>query len=307
MGDGTEPAPGAHSTWQRRALLAFLVVIFGFVVYSHPLTPFFVLASAAALIFLRRCARLWLPVVMGLMTAAWILLMAQSFLAGHSAMVLGAFGQVQSSLSANVGSRVSQGNPQHEFVAAMRILTAMAIWGLAALGAIRRQRQGYHDLTYLLLAVTPFPLIVSQDYGGEMFLRIYLFALPFMVFFMATLFHSPHHRAVRRPSIWRMAAIASLCLLLVAGFLFTRYGNEHVDYKTYDEVNGISYLYHVAPPHSILLQGWEDTPWQFQDIEKYTAGSLNTAVAQFRRDWQYRGHHPVCPEPATSDLPGVHA
>ena len=204
--------------------------------------------------------------------------MAQSFLAGHSAMVLGAFGQVQSSLSANVGSRVSQGNPQHEFVAAMRVLTAMAIWGLAALGAIRRQRQGYHDLTYLLLAVTPFPLIVSQDYGGEMFLRIYLFALPFMAFFMAALFHSPHHRAVRRPSIWRMVAIASLCLLLVAGFLFTRYGNEHVDYKTYDEVNGISYLYHVAPPHSILLQGWEDTPWQFQDLEQYTTSSLNTAV-----------------------------
>ena len=267
--------------WQRSALLFFLVVIFGFVVYSHPLTPFFVLASVAVLIFLRRCNPLWLPVLMGLLTVAWILGMAQTFLVGHSSLVVGAVGQVQGSIAENVGSRVSQGNAQHSFVAAMRVVTALVVWGLAALGAIRRQRQGHHDLTYLLLAVVPFPLIALQDYGGEMFLRIYLFVLPMMVFFMATLFYNPHPRRLAllgRPSAWVTAACAAMCILLLAGFLFTRYGNEHVDYKTYDEVDGISYLYRVAPPHSVLLQGWEDTPWEFQDFEKYALDSLNTAV-----------------------------
>ena len=44
---------------------------------SHPLTPFFVLLSVAALVVLRRCRPFWLPILMAIMTGAWIFLMAQ--------------------------------------------------------------------------------------------------------------------------------------------------------------------------------------------------------------------------------------
>ena len=40
-----------------------------------------------------------------------------------------------------------------------------------------------------------------------------------------------------------------------------------------------SYLYSIAPPHSLLIEGWDDSPWQYKDYEKYTCGSLYDATS----------------------------
>lgn len=166
---------------RRWVLLTVLLVIFAFVVSSHPLTPFFVLASVTALVIFRRCTPPWLPGVMALMTAAWILLMTRAFLAGHLSWVTGDFGQFTSIFSSNVASRVS-GDTEHELIIQLRLLTTAAVWGLAFAGCIWRIRRGYLDVNAILLAIAPFPLLIVQPYGGEMLLRIYLFALPPMVF-----------------------------------------------------------------------------------------------------------------------------
>lgn len=311
------PAPGTESVSPglRRALLALLLLIFAFVVASHPLTPFFVLASVIALVFFRRCAPAWLPVVMALMTAAWILLMTRAFLAGHLDWVTGGVGHLTSIFSENVASRVS-GSPDHELIAQMRLLTTAVVWGLAFVGCLWRIRRGYRDVDAMLLAIAPFPLLVVQPYGGEMLLRIYLFALPCMAFFGASLFYneqakaqakeyaSEHaasgqqHRQNRRstrllktPALrlfasprWKAALTAGLSILLLAGFLFARYGNERQDYMTNAEVAGVQYLYNIAQPGAIFIAGTDGTPWQSQDFEKYNlfvlTDSLLSAVAQ---------------------------
>jgi hypothetical protein len=59
-------------------------------------------------------------------------------------------------------------------------------------------------------------------------------------------------------------------MLLLAGFLFTRYGNERTDYVTNAELAGVRHLYSIAPKGSLLLAGWNETAWQFQDIERYS-------------------------------------
>jgi hypothetical protein len=71
---------------QRIALLAIVLTIFVCIVYSHPLTPFFVLASVTALVFFRRCTPRWLPLLMAIIIALWLMCMAQPFLAGHPSM-----------------------------------------------------------------------------------------------------------------------------------------------------------------------------------------------------------------------------
>jgi hypothetical protein len=38
---------------------------------------------------------------------------------------------------------------------------------------------------------------------------------------------------------------------------------------TNNESQAVAYLYSVAPPHSLLLQGWTGTPWRYQDQELY--------------------------------------
>jgi hypothetical protein len=255
---------------QRAALLVILITIFAFVVFSHPLTPFFVLASVAALVFFRRCAPFWLPILMAIMTGAWIIVMAQPFLAGHLSWVTGGFGNIFNAFSANVSERVA-GSPEHTFIAKMRLVMTFFIWGLACVGAVRRLRKGHHDVSYVLLAIAPFPLLVAQPYGGEMLLRIYLFALPPVTFFAASIFFPTLSSGRSR---WTTVLIAGICITLLGGFLFSRYGNERQDYMTNAEVTGVHYLYSIARPGSIFIEGSDGTPWQLQDFEKYDTYSL---------------------------------
>jgi hypothetical protein len=264
---------------KRTMLFIILMVIFSFDVFSHPLTPFFVITSVTILVIFRRCGPWWLPLLLDIMTVAWILVMAQPFLVGHADLVVGSVGQVNSSVTTSVTSRAVRGNPEHEFIATMRIIMSALVWLLACGGALRRLRQGHRDITYILLAVVPFPLILVQQYGGEMFLRIYLFSLPFMVFFAAALFYPPYQLPTMRVKLpWKTMALICTNLVLLGGFLFTRYGNERVDYMTYDEVAGIRYLYAIAPRNSLFVESWTGAPLQFKDFEKYTGESMSDAI-----------------------------
>lgn len=260
---------------QRIGLFFVLLLVFGFSVFSHPLTPFFILTSVTVLVIFRRCAPFWLPLLMVAMIGAWMFLMAQPFLVGHLSMITGNFGQVNHSISSNVTDRVGHGSPEHAFIATLRLLTTGVIWGLALLGGIRRYRQGYRDLPYILLAVAPFAIIIAQSYGGEVILRIYLFALPMMTFFAAALF-GPAPQS--KQPYWMTIAIVCTSLTLLGGFLFTRYGNERMDYMTRNEVAGVQRLYNIAPPHSLLIEGWYGVPWQFQGYELYSYRSLQNIV-----------------------------
>jgi hypothetical protein len=90
-----------------------------------------------------------------------------------------------------------------------------------------------------------------------------------------------------------------LSLLLLGGFLFTRYGNERQDYMTFAEVMGVRHLYSIAQPGSIFIEGADGTPWQFQDYEKYDTFALTismqtaianmdvTAITEFIRSQKY--------------------
>jgi hypothetical protein len=255
---------------QRIALLISLVIIFALVVFSHPLTPFFVLVSVTALVIFRRCTPRWLPILMAIMIGAWFTFVAQPFLVGHLYDVTGNFGQVGNSITANFAARVV-GSPEHIFIDAARVIMTVAIWELAFIGAVFRLRRGHRDMSYILLAIAPFSLIVANSYDGEMLLRIYLFSLPLMVIFAATLFCTTSNSKMSRKMT---AAVAGVSLLLLGGFLFTRYGNERMDYMTYAEVDAARYLYSITPVNSLIIAGWDDGPLQFQDYEKYNSTSF---------------------------------
>ncbi len=255
---------------QRCALIMGIIFIFAFVISSHQLTPFFVILSVSSLVICRRCHLWWLPLLMIIMEAAWILCMTQTFLVGHLSDAFGGF-HLSSSFSQNVTSRVA-GNPQHAFIARIRLYMSAFVWGCAFLSGFLRWRRGYQDATVVLLALAPFPLFIIQPYGGEMLLRSYLFSLPFMVFLVAALFYTV---PFLKKESWNVAARVCFCLILLGGFFYTRYGNEKMDYMTNDEVAGVRYLYSIAPDHSLFLGAWWGAPWQFADYEKYKIVTLN--------------------------------
>lgn len=292
---------------KRIGLLVALIAIFALSLVSHPVTPFFVLLSVGALVLSGQCAPRWLPILMGAMILGWDLTVASPYMAGHLAIDLSTFGSLGQATSANLTNRLAGGSAQHHFVAEVRVALTGLVWGLAILGAALRWRRAAnwyagngawgagslfrHDLSYLLLATVPLLMIIAQPYGGEMAMRSYLLSLPLVTFFAASAFYMPasdmvarlgHALSVevskiatpRNSLIVSTAATSTACLLLLACFLFARYGNERADVITYNEVNAVSYLYSIAPPHSQLLAGWSGTPWRYQDLELYDYSSL---------------------------------
>jgi hypothetical protein len=269
--------PRASQLGQRMGLMAIAMAVFVTDVSGHQLTPFGALVSVTALVVFNRCTARGLPLLMALAIVAWLTFMAHAYVSGHFATLISSAGDITQSASANVVSRV-QGSQQHLFVVYMRLVMTGAIWGLALLGAIRRCHKGYRDLTYALLAVAPFPLFLLQSYGGEVLLRVYLFALPAMAFFAAALFYTTPPGGTG----WRTTAMISVTsLALLGGFLFTRYGNERMDYLTPAEVHVVERLYQVARPGSLLLAMTPDLPWKFRNYGEYHTVTVGDAP-----EWQ---------------------
>ena len=113
-----------------------------------------------------------------------------------------------------------------------------------------------------------------QGYGGEMALRIYLFALPGIAIFAAYLFF-PDATAPRRSRLMLLAAaVCAVAATLV--FFVARYGNEAFEQTPPGEVSAMNYIY--AHDSSGLRLAWlssppiagatPEMPWQYQDLEK---------------------------------------
>lgn len=255
---GAPPAPRGTAT-QRILLLLALIVVVAATVPSHQLTPFAVLAATTGLVAIRACTARGLPLLVFVMIAAWVSFMAVTYLAGHFGAVVGGLGKVDQNVSSNLGGRL-HGSPDHMVIVLTRIGVTGGLWLLALIGLLRRFRNGYRDQALAVLAAAPFFLIGLQSYGGEILLRIYLFALPFMAFFAAAAFFTS--RETR--SSWRATgALAVVSALLVAGFLVSRYGNERADFFTKGEVGAFAYVNRVAPKRARLVSLSRDYPRAF--------------------------------------------
>lgn len=255
---------------QQWALAAVAVLVYAAIVPSHQLTPFAILGSVTILAIFNRCTFRFLPVIMALMALGWLRYMASAYFAGHGSHVAGQVGAVGTSVGSNIGDRLA-GSTGHLVVVYLRSTASLVIWGLAGIGLLRRVRFQRRDFTFALLAAAPFPLLLLQSYGGEMMLRIYLFSLPFMAFFVAAVFlPAPATGHSRLAQVVRSVA----ALLLLTSFFITRYGNERMDVFTPAEVQATEYLYDTAPPGSLLLAGTTKTPWKHRDYEQYTHRTL---------------------------------
>jgi hypothetical protein len=279
---------------QRTGLMMIVIVLFAVIVSSHQLTPFMTLLATAVLVLVQRCRARSLPILMASLTMTWIVYMAVAFLRGNLYWIVESFGQAEKNANSTL-INLSQVSPGQVVVAYMsRGLTAF-LWGLALLGVIRRLRQGYWDLSCLLLAIAPFPMLASNSYGGEMLFRVYFFSLPFMAFFAASLLYPAPAAGTTRGTV---ALTALLSGALLVGLCFAYYGKERMYYFTKNEVAAAQYLYNVAPQGSLLLDGTWNYPWAFHNYERYTyrslVGEVNPVAASNPKSQEWRLlRHPV--------------
>jgi hypothetical protein len=151
---------------------------------------------------------------------------------------------------------------------------------LACYGWWRRREHKYREAALLVLTFVPFLGFGMQSYGGEMALRVFMFAVPGAALLGAlALFPrtgvTAEEREKDRVSLAPLAALLA-ALLLIGGFLVARWGNEPFERIRPGEVAAMDYVYAHDDPTVRVLWLSNDTvnnvtpamPWGAKDMER---------------------------------------
>ena len=291
-------------------MLSLLLVIFVFSTSSHQLTPFFMVAACAGLVIVRRCRLRGLPVLFAVIFTAWLSFAAVPYWSGHRSELFGGLGNLGANLSTSVSGRLAGSTPLHTLVLYSRTAFAGAVVVLAVAGLARRWRLGFDDRVALVLMCVSFAGFGLQSYGGEIALRVYLFALPGAALLVAYLFFpglgGPRRTrrlpvpgrgawrllgAARDRRAWLVVPLAAVCsVAAVLLFFVARYGNEAFERTPAGELTAMNYLYaHDSTGIRVLwtseLPAVDDTPqmpWQYRDLARtdYIAELAPTSPTQ---------------------------
>jgi hypothetical protein len=296
--DAMTPGELANTgTYRADKLLMFMMLLALFVasVASHQITPFMMLGVVTAFLLFKRTSLTWaLPFFLGLVTLAWISFMTVGFWASQIDTIFGGLGNVLANLRSNTGDRIEGTDPAHAMVLQARLGILVVILSLAATGLFRRLRRGVFDRSALILLCVPVLALALQSYGGEIGLRIYMFALPGACLLAAYAFfpNLPADSAdvreetvpVRKrnvrfsPELTKRISVvlaAAFAIVFAMAFLLARYGNEQFERVTTGEVAALHYIYDHDKPSARVLYlvpklGPEVTPtlpWGERDIE----------------------------------------
>ncbi|GAA3490339.1 lipopolysaccharide biosynthesis protein [Streptomyces cremeus] len=265
---------------EKATLLVVLVAVFAGTVPAHQLTPFVMLGVLMVLVMVRRCTLRGLPLLFAVLLAVWIGYFAEPYWSGHFAELFGGIGGLGDNVSSSVAGRIEGGSSTHKLVLYVRVALAGGVMALACWGISRRRFAGYAERSLAVLAFVPFLMLGMQSYGGEMALRVFLFALPGAAL-LAGLGFFPRTgatRAERDADRTSPAPLAALLagLVLIGGFLVARWGNEAFEQVRAGEVAAMEYVYAHDEPTARLLWMSSDVeenvtpaiPWGARDMEK---------------------------------------
>jgi len=268
-------------------------------VISHQLTPFLMIAACAGLVIAGRCTPRGLPILLAVIATGWVSFATAGYWSGHMSTIFGQIGRLGGTISSSVGSHLI-GTPTHQFPVYGRIVLAGLIIGLAVLGLLRRWHRRVIDRALVILLIAPASIAALQNYGGEISLRIFLFALPAAAILAACLFFPETGEAEpgdteaavgqrrasepRSPRRRVLAAVASgLVAVGLAGlFMLTRYGNEAFEQIPRGELKAMNYIYaHQRGGTAVLwlsrpsgINATPQMPWQFRDTASVRFVSL---------------------------------
>ena len=258
-------APTESNASRRLAALVVAILLSAVITSSHQLTPLLLLVSATALVAVGRCWSSRFPLLLAVLLVIWLAYPASTYLAGHPPLDDSGLG---TATAANLNSRL-QGTPGHLDVVHIRMGLTGVIWALALVGILLAARSRTLDVRPLVLGVAPFLLLPAQPYGGEMLMRVTLFALPFAAFFAAGALLSTGRMHVR----WRAAGVAIVCTGLAVMMVISRFGNARFDMFTPAELEASAKMYELAPDGSILLAA-HPTPWRYREYENHRSRTI---------------------------------
>ncbi|MEW2254476.1 lipopolysaccharide biosynthesis protein [Streptomyces sp. NPDC047869] len=265
---------------QRAVLLLVLIGLYAASVPAHQLTPFVMLGVLTALVLCGRSELRGLPLLCAVLVAVWVGFMAEPYWSGHFDDLFGGVGGVGGNVSTSVSGRIEGGSSTHKLVLYTRVLLAGSVLGLACWGWWRRRFHRYRERSLPVLAFVPFLGFGMQSYGGEMALRVFMFALPGAAL-LGALALFPRTGATRQERDRDRVSLAPLAallagLLLMGGFLVARWGNEPFERTRPGEVAAMDWVYAHDEPTVRLLWLSQDPvddvtpalPWGARDMER---------------------------------------
>ncbi|MEU7039967.1 lipopolysaccharide biosynthesis protein [Streptomyces varsoviensis] len=269
---------------ERAVLLAVLIGLFAASVASHQLTPFVMLGVLTVLVLARRSTLRGLPLLCCVMLAVWVGFLAEPYWSGHFDELFGGLGSLGGNLDSSVSGRIQGGSSTHKLVLYARVALAAGVLAFAGYGWLRRRRAGLSDVSLLVLTAVPFLAFGMQSYGGEVALRVFLFALPgaCVLAALAVFPRSGGGRGALGPAAALLAG-----LVLIFGFLVARWGNEPFERVRPGEVAAMDYVYaHDEPTAQVLWPSSDPVnsvtpamPWGARDMER-----VNYRATQAPRD-----------------------
>ena len=265
---------------QQAVLLAVVIGLFAASVPAHQLTPFVMLGVLTGLVLIGKSELRGLPILFGVMVTVWIGFMAEPYWSGHFDELFGGVGGVGGNVSSSVSGRIEGGSSTHKLVLYVRVLLAGGVMAFACWGWWRRRFHHYRERSLLVLTFVPFLGFGMQSYGGEMALRVFMFALPGAALLTGLAFFprtgvTAKEREKDRVSLAPLAALMA-GLVLMGGFLVARWGNEPFERIRPGEVAAMEFVYAHDDPTVRLLWLSDDPvnvvtpsmPWGAKDMEK---------------------------------------
>jgi hypothetical protein len=280
-----------------RRLVAALAItpMLAAIVPTHQLTPVMVICGLGMLaVFCRQ--RVWLLTLLMIgLTVGWDLIFAGQFFAANDTGIMSSFGSIGSNVR-HASTSVELAAPTHSqaLMAQLDKAHSAALWVLAFVGFLRRFRRrqfrGRSELALPVLAVTPVLMTLTNDYGGEMIFRAYLFGLPFIAFYAAAAFFpgetsecsSGRNKRQRMAQVTRLA-LPIVLLLLVPGFVAGYYGREQINYLSPQEFSAVRFLIGIAPRGSLIIGTSNGLPVESVNVEFYDYLSFATYEPQDRQ------------------------
>ena len=262
--------PSASTVTPRDRIWAQLIVI-GLVTAiapTHQLTPYVLVGMLFVLLVCRRLTTQWLPFLAGVPVVAWFIVGARGYWSSHLSTITGAIGRVDSSVSQGIGQRFA-GDTGHQLMVTARVSMTLLIGLLAVIGLVMLRRRGIRNLALPALTAFSFGLAVLQSYGGEVFVRCYLYALPWLAIAAAVplgkvlrgrseqSYGLPRRRATAIAPFGRITATVAALALVGLTTVALRGGNDAYVSITADDTEAMDYVYaHAVPGDSVIALLW---------------------------------------------------
>jgi hypothetical protein len=248
-----------------KAACAIVVVIALALAPSHQLTPYVFGGLLLIVLVTRRLTPAWLPLVILIPAVLWFVFGARDFWQGHLDQVFGGIGHIGTSVHQGLGARFV-GDAGRTFLLKLRVGLTVFMGLLAAAGSWVQRRRGIRSWTLPLLAAVPFTLAGMQSYGGEIFLRSYLFALPFAAILGAVAID-----AFIGTGQWRRCAVPiAVTFVLLSGLglatVTARGGNDAYTSISRADVAAMNYVYRQVRPGQSIDSLFSDAPMRFDDV-----------------------------------------